>query len=128
MTASSLLFTAGLGGCGGAAVEAWKAPRALAQSLPADQVLRDVRVATYAYFRPSLIFYCRRQISTLGSEQQVLDFLGEPLPSYLIVPADLWAALEPKLRGPHHLIAKRRDLYQNCDVVVVTNEQENPAR
>jgi Dolichyl-phosphate-mannose-protein mannosyltransferase len=121
LTASSLLFTGAAAGWGAAAVEAWKAPRALVQSLPPDQTRRDTRVATYAYFQPSLIFYCRRQVLCLGSEQQVLDFLQEPLPSYLFVRADQWIAIEAKVRGPHRMLGKQRDFYQNCDVVVVTN-------
>ena len=79
-------------------------------------------MATYAYFQPSLIFYCRRQVLCLDSEQQVLDFLQEPLPSYLFVRADQWNTIEAKVRGPHRMLGKRRDFYQNCDVVVVTNE------
>jgi 4-amino-4-deoxy-L-arabinose transferase-like glycosyltransferase len=122
LTTASLLFTAATAGWGAGAVEAWKAPRALVQTLPADQTRRDTRVATYAYFQPSLIFYCKREVFCLSSEQQVLDFLQEPLPSYLFIRADLWNDMEAKVRGPHHLLSKRRDLYQNCDVVVVTNE------
>ena len=53
---ASLLFTAGIGAWGASAVEAWKAPRALVEALPADQTRREVRVAAYAYFQPSLIF------------------------------------------------------------------------
>ena len=84
-------FYGGLGGLGAGAVEAWKAPRALVQTLPSDQTRRESRIAAYAYFQPSLIFYSRREVRCLGSEQQVMDFLKEPLPSYLIVRADLWA-------------------------------------
>ena len=51
-----------------------------------------------------------------------MDFLKEPLPSYLIVRADQWRALEAKVHEPYRLLGKRRDLYQNCDVVVVTNQ------
>ncbi len=122
VTAASLIFTAATAGWGAGAVEAWKAPRALAQTLPSDQTRRDSRVATYAYFQPSLIFYCKREVLCLDSERQVLDYLQAPLPSYLFLRADLWNVIEGKVRGPHRLLGKRRDLYQNCDVVVVTNE------
>jgi 4-amino-4-deoxy-L-arabinose transferase-like glycosyltransferase len=122
VTASSLLFTALVAGWGAGAVEGWKAPQLLVRTLPSDQTRRDSRVATYAYFQPSLIFYCQREVVCLGSEQQVLDFLQGPLPSYLFIPADQWNAIEAKVRGPHRLLGKRRDLYQNRDVVVVTNE------
>jgi 4-amino-4-deoxy-L-arabinose transferase-like glycosyltransferase len=119
---SSLLFTGLVAGWGAGAVEASKAPRALVETLPSDQTRRDSRIATYAYFQPSLIFYCRREVVCLGSEQQVVNFLQGPLPSYLFVPADQWNAIEGKVIGPHRLLGKRRDLYQNRDVVVVTNQ------
>ncbi|HVS37283.1 MAG TPA: glycosyltransferase family 39 protein [Gemmataceae bacterium] len=120
--ASSLAFTAAMAGWGAVCVEAWKAPKALAAALPADQTRRDVRVATFAYYEPSLIFYCRREVPCLNSEQEALDFLEGPLPSYLFLPADQWQVVAAKAPRPYRLLAQRHDLYDNCEVVVVTNE------
>ena len=121
LLAASLLFTAGLAGLGAGAVEAWKAPRALAGALPEDQTRREVRVAAYAYFQPSLIFYCQREVRRLDSEQQALDFLRGPLPSYLFLPVEQWRSLKAKAPEAHELLGPRRDLLDNRDVVVVTN-------
>ena len=120
--AASLLFTASAAALGPAAVEAWKAPRALAAALPADQTRRDVRVAAFGYFHPSLVFYCRREVLFPDSEQGALDFLAGPLPSYLFVPAERWPALQAKAARTYRLLTRRYDLYDDCDVVVVTNE------
>ncbi len=120
--AAALLFTAGVGTWGGSALEAWKAPRALAAALPPDQTRREVRVAAYAYFQPSLIFYCQREVSRLETERQALEFLRGPLPSYLFVPVEKWRDLKAKVPEAHELFGPRRDLFDRCDVVVVTNE------
>ena len=120
--ASALLFTASAAGWGAGALEAWKAPKALAEALPPDQTRRDVRVAAFAYYQPSLIFYCQREVACLDSEQEALDFLRGPLPSYLVLPAAELPALEAKARRRYPPLAERHDLYDDCDVVVVTNE------
>ena len=121
--ASALAFTASVAACAGA-VEAWKAPKALAAALPADQTRRDVRVATFSYYEPSLIFYCRRETPCLNSRQEALDFLRGPLPSYLFLPADELPALEALARRTYTPLTRRHDMYDDRDVVVVTNESE----
>lgn len=112
-----------MAGWGASAVEAWKAPKALAEALPPDQTRRDVRVAAFAYYQPSLIFYCRREVACLNSQQEAVDFLRGPLPSYLFLPAAELPALEAKARRRFRPLTQRHDMYDDCDVVVVTNEE-----
>jgi 4-amino-4-deoxy-L-arabinose transferase-like glycosyltransferase len=119
---SSILFTGALAAWGSAAVDPYKAPRALAALLPADQLERDVRVAAYDYFQPSLVFYCQREVFHFDGEQQALDFLRGPLPAYLVVPAERWEELRPKVGGPLRQLGKQFDLYKGYEVVLVTNE------
>jgi 4-amino-4-deoxy-L-arabinose transferase-like glycosyltransferase len=119
---SAVLFVGSLAAWGGSAVEAYKAPRFLAGALPADQEERDIRVGSYHYFQPSLVFYCRREVSSLLGEPKALEFLRRPLPVYLIVPAVVWQEMEARVQSPHRVLARRRDLYRNYDVVLVTND------
>jgi 4-amino-4-deoxy-L-arabinose transferase-like glycosyltransferase len=123
LAVASVLFTAALIGWGSNAVEGHKAARALVQAMPDDQLSRDVRVAAYEYFQPSMVFYCRREVSCLQSERQALDFLRGPLPSYLFLPARQWEALREKIAGPCRLLGRRYDLYSGNEVVLVTNEE-----
>jgi 4-amino-4-deoxy-L-arabinose transferase-like glycosyltransferase len=115
-------FAGALGAWGAGAVDRYKAPRSLARCLPADQTRREVRVASYVYFQPSLVFYCRREVFRLKNEQEVAEFLQGPLPSYLFVPAGVWGQLRAKLDGPYRVVGSHYDLYDGCEVVVVTNE------
>jgi 4-amino-4-deoxy-L-arabinose transferase-like glycosyltransferase len=123
-TAASVLFLGVLAAWGASALEDCKAPKTLVQDaiqFDDDLSAREVRVASYQYFQPSLVFYCRREVRQLKQEQDTLEFLSNPLPVYLILPAARWQTLEAKAPGPHRVLGRRRDLYQNCDVVVVTN-------
>jgi 4-amino-4-deoxy-L-arabinose transferase-like glycosyltransferase len=121
VTVSAILFIGALG-AGSSAVEPLKAPRSLAQTLPEDQTLQEIRVGSYEYFQPSLVFYCQREVERLNGPREVQDFLRGPLPSYLFVPATVWEdELRPRVRVPCRLLKRRHDLYRNCDVVVVTN-------
>jgi 4-amino-4-deoxy-L-arabinose transferase-like glycosyltransferase len=124
LAASAVVFVGTLAAWGGSTVERYKAPRALVGALPPDQTRRDVRVAAYAYFQPSLVFYCQREVFRLSEEKEALEFLAGPLPSYLFLPARYWEGLRKKVTGPHRVLARRHDLYDGCDVVVVTNEEK----
>jgi 4-amino-4-deoxy-L-arabinose transferase-like glycosyltransferase len=123
VAASAVLFTAPLTAWGVAAVDRYKAPRALAGALPADQQLRDVRVGAFNYFQPSLVFYCRREVVRLQNEMEVYDFLRDPLPSYLFVRAEVWRNFHAHVPLPVREVARHYDLYDHTEVVVVTNEK-----
>jgi 4-amino-4-deoxy-L-arabinose transferase-like glycosyltransferase len=122
VAASVVLFTAPLAAWGVAAVDRHKAPRDLAGALPADQQFRDVRVGAFNYFQPSLVFYCRREVLRLETHEQVYEFLRTPLPSYLFVRADAWAACPARVLLPCREVARHYDLYDGKEVVVISNE------
>jgi 4-amino-4-deoxy-L-arabinose transferase-like glycosyltransferase len=117
----AVLFIGTLAGYGSLALDVHKAPRLLVQMSDAQQTEREVRVACYQYFQPSLVFYCRREVHTLFSEQKALEFLRCPLPVYLFLPAGVWEKLEKQVPGPHRLLARHYDIYRHCEVVVVSN-------
>src|SRR5262249_54982294 len=56
---SAVLLVAAVVCCGAPAFDAFKAPRALVAAAGARQPERDIRVGCYAYFQPSLVFYCQ---------------------------------------------------------------------
>lgn len=116
---ASVAFAAALAAWGPIAVDRHKAPRPLAAALPADQTTREVRVAAFDYFQPSLVFYCQREVSRLATETQVLDFLSGPLPSFLFLPAERWDALRDKAAARE--LARHYDLYDGRDVVLISN-------
>jgi 4-amino-4-deoxy-L-arabinose transferase-like glycosyltransferase len=120
--ATAVLTTAALAMWGPLLADRSKAPRELVALLPAGQTLRDVRVATFDYFQPSLVFYCQREVETFTGEQQVQDFLDGPLPSYLILPVEDWEALRPKLHARCHALGSKYDIYEGREIFVVTNE------
>jgi 4-amino-4-deoxy-L-arabinose transferase-like glycosyltransferase len=117
----AVLFVGTLAACGSLTLDAYKAPRALVQLSNARQTDREVRVGCYQYFQPSLVFYCRREVQRLDSEEKTLEFLRSPLPVYLFLPAMSWKTLQSKVPAPYYLLARHYDLYRHCEVVVVSN-------
>jgi 4-amino-4-deoxy-L-arabinose transferase-like glycosyltransferase len=120
-TVAAVLFVGGLGANGGTPLNAHKSPKPLAQAVANAQTEHEVRVAAFAYFQPSLVFYTQREVERLNTEGEVLEFLRCPLPVYLYVPAAVWDRLAP--RAPPHCrsLGRHRDFYRHCDVVAVTN-------
>ena len=121
VTISAVVFVGALAGWGSTALEGHKAPQALGAVFRAERPNEDVLVAAYEYFQPSLVFYCRRNVVQWAADFQVAQFLNYPVPVYLFLPARTWERLKPQLTAPHRELARQRDLYRNCDVVLVTN-------
>jgi 4-amino-4-deoxy-L-arabinose transferase-like glycosyltransferase len=107
---------------GARVVDTYKAPRELIRALPPDQLEHDVRIAAFDYFQPSLLFYAQREIEQPEKLSSAWLFLGNPLPSYLVIPADTWEPLQLLLPIQFRILARHHDLYTNKDIVVVTNE------
>lgn len=118
---AAFAFVGGLAAFGSVAVDAHKAPRHLSQALPADQLRRESRIGCFDYYQPSLVYYCRREVDRLEDDREALTFLASPLDAYLFVSASAWDRLETQITFPHRTLGRRRDLYRNCEVVLVTN-------
>src|SRR5438552_3929697 len=86
VTAVAAVFIGTLAAFGGVALDQHKAPRLLVRWSGARQTDREVRVACYQYFQPSLVFYCGREVQILPSEREALEFLRCPLPVFLFLP------------------------------------------
>jgi 4-amino-4-deoxy-L-arabinose transferase-like glycosyltransferase len=121
VAAAAVLFAGPLLAWGSITLDGHKAPRSLVRAFQVAQTEPEVRVGCYQYFQPSLVFYCRREVTRMMSEKEALEFLQYPLPVYLFLPASVWHELEGKVRGPHRLLGRHDDLYRGCEVVVVTN-------
>jgi hypothetical protein len=119
---SAVLFAAPLAAWGLPRVEVRKAARPLALALPADQTQREVRVAAYRYFQPSLVFYCQREVQRCDQEWQAVELLAGPLPSFLFVPEGVWAEMAPRFPGGCRVLARHADVYSGRTIVVVRNE------
>jgi 4-amino-4-deoxy-L-arabinose transferase-like glycosyltransferase len=119
---AAVLFTGAVAAWCPEQIDTYKGPRALVEQCGLLQPDREIRVASYQYFQPSLVFYCRREVKRLEKECEALDFLETPLPVYLFVPAPVWEQLQAKVDGPVRVLGVHRDLLRNCDVVVVTNQ------
>jgi len=122
LTAMSVLFVGILAAWGTVRVDAFKAPRSLVEEAGARQTDRDIRIACYRFYQPSLVFYCRREVRVLENEEQVLEFLQTPLPIFLFVSAQEWSSLEARAPGHFRRLASHGDLYKGIEVVVVTNQ------
>jgi 4-amino-4-deoxy-L-arabinose transferase-like glycosyltransferase len=121
----AVAFCAGAAAWGAVVVDQSKAPRALAGALPPDQTRRDLRIATFDYFQPSLVFYCRRRITRLDHTWKLFDFLCSPLPAYAIVPASTWESFRAWSPRTFRVVARHYDLYDGHEVVLVTNENSS---
>lgn len=109
-----------LAGRGTEAMDDYKVPRYAAEEVGLRQTDRDIRIGTIGWFRHSLVFYCRREVTPFYDPAAVEQFLGLPRPSYLLVPEKLWAAAT-NLSQKYPVIGRHYDFYSNQDIVIVAN-------
>lgn len=102
------------------AVDAAKACRPLVAAAGADRPTDEIRIANLGYFQPSLVFYCRREVSEIFSPQEALNLLRGPLPAYVFCPAEIGEQLAKA--GTYRVTGRHRDFYRGIDVVAVTNQ------
>ena len=110
-------------------LERQKAPRELVLASGAGDPTRDLRLAAFEWFRPSVVYYSGREVKSLESPDAVAAFLEIPTPGYVFVPEPVWnKSLKARVRVPHCIVAKRHDFLEKCDILVVTNELRDVAQ
>jgi 4-amino-4-deoxy-L-arabinose transferase-like glycosyltransferase len=123
MAAGSVAFTALLAAFAPLAVDARKAPRELVRASGVDNPDRDLRLARFDWFQPSVVFYARREVVELKAVEQVTAFFLVPTPAYLFVPAPTWDGLvQAKVPVPTRIVARHHDFLRNCEILVVTSD------
>lgn len=118
--AGSVTFVTALAAWGAVLVDRHKAPRMLIATLLEHPAEPEIRVACYQFPRPSVVFYCRREVLQLPSDAEAADFLRYPMASYLLCPQTTWDALRAQVPAARILDA-HWDLYRGAPVVLVTN-------
>jgi 4-amino-4-deoxy-L-arabinose transferase-like glycosyltransferase len=120
---ATILFIAPMAGWATVTLNRHKVPRPLVEAAGALQRDREIRIGCWQLEHlPSLNFYCQRDVIHHQEEGKAIDFLRYPLIQvFLFVPEPLWRNLEPKVHSPHRVAGRHHDMYQGCDVVVVTN-------
>jgi hypothetical protein len=121
LSGTAALFVGALFGWGAPALNPVKAPKELVESSRAREPAKEIRVACYQYFQPSLVFYCGREIARFETEDEAQEFLRSPLEVYLFVPEALWQQLKQKAPKYAHQVAARTDYFRRCDVVVIAS-------
>jgi 4-amino-4-deoxy-L-arabinose transferase-like glycosyltransferase len=125
VAASAVLFVALIAAFSPSVMDRYKAPRELVRDSGVSDTARDLRLATFDWFRPSLVFYAGRGVDQLASPAKAAEFLAVPTPGYLFVAEPIWiAGLEKLVTGPHRIVSSHFDFYSNCNVLVITNEPE----
>jgi 4-amino-4-deoxy-L-arabinose transferase-like glycosyltransferase len=128
MAVGSVAFTALMAAFPPLAVDARKAPKELVRATGVSAPDREVRLAQYHWHQPSLVFYARREVEALKVPADAATFLAVPTPGYLFVPAPQWEKLEPEVRVPTRVAARRYCFLRNCEIVVITNDAPAVAR
>jgi len=105
------------------AVDSQKAPRELVRTSGVSDPSRDLRLAHFDWFQPSVVFYAQREVVEMKSPDMAANFFSVPTPGYLFIPTKTWEQLlEAKVTVPTRIVARHYDFYRNCEILVVTND------
>jgi hypothetical protein len=125
----SVLFVGALVAFPPEVVDRHKAPRELVRVSGADDPARDLRLASFDWFQPSVVYYSGREVKVLESPEAVARFLEVPTAAYLFVPEPVWReSLAARVTVPHRVAARHHDFLEKCEILVITNETRDVAR
>lgn len=100
-----------------------KPQASLAALLPADHEFREVRLGAFCYERPTLVYYCRREVRRLVTDEQAYGFLAEPLPAYMFIEQTRWENLASRMPPGVHVLGSYPDFYLNGrPILVIAND------
>jgi len=120
---ASVTFTVAISAFPAGAMDPYKAPRDLVRDAGLADRNREIRVAAYDWFQPSIVFYSKRHVEKLPSVQKAAEFLAVPTPGYLLVEEETWTLwIEKQVATPHRVVSRRFDFYRNKHVLAITNE------
>jgi 4-amino-4-deoxy-L-arabinose transferase-like glycosyltransferase len=118
----SVLFVGVLVAFPPAVVDRQKAPRELVRASGTADPARDLRLASFEWFQPSVVYYTGREVKVLESPAAVAAFLDVPTPAFLFVPEPVWKqSLAGRVSVPVRVAAKHHDFLEKCNILVVTN-------
>lgn len=102
-------------------VERLKAPRGLASAVQQHSAGRTVRLASVAYFQPSLVYYFGPVLQRLPGPAAARELLEQPAPLCVLLPEQKWQALAPEVKAECRVVGRQYDLYTREEVVAVCN-------
>ncbi|HEX3151722.1 MAG TPA: glycosyltransferase family 39 protein [Gemmataceae bacterium] len=124
----AVAFIAPLAGWGTAAMDDYKAPKYFAEEKGLRQTDKDIRIGACGWFRQSLVFYSRREVTKLLNIESVNQFLAMPRAAYVVMPEEIWQYVSPHLTLPTAVIAEHYDFYERQNVIVVANRYATEPR
>jgi 4-amino-4-deoxy-L-arabinose transferase-like glycosyltransferase len=127
-TVASILFLGLLVAVPPSVVDRQKAPRELVRASGVDNPARDVRLAEFRWYPPSVVYYSGREVSELDTPEKAVEFLEVPTPGYLFVPEPLWRELLASRVKNYRIVARHNDFMEKCNILVITNESADVAR
>lgn len=122
--AASVTFTTLLGAFPSSVMDRYKAPRELVRAGGVADPSRDVRLAAYDWFQPSVVFYSKRHVEKLSSVEKAAEFLAVPTPGYLFVEEETWEKwIVGLVKVPYRRVGEKQfDFFRNRYVLLITNE------
>lgn len=121
LATAAVVALAGLAAWGPEIVARHRAPLPLARAMLEHQMEREVEIACFGYYQPSLVWYTQRQVKRLEKERDAVDHLHSVKQTYLILPRRHWQELASKVSGPAVVVASHWDFMANEEIVLVTN-------
>lgn len=116
-------FTAGMAAFGPPWVESQRAVRTLTSALHRAQTTAEYQLGCHpSFYRASTVYYTRREVQRLWSDQHAIDLLRSPLPAFVLMTEAAWERLSEKLEPRVQVVARAPDITAGRMVVLVGNQ------
>jgi hypothetical protein len=122
VAAAAVVMVAGLASFGPGIADRSRAAKPLVAAMQMQQVEREVQIGCHpSFYRPGVVFYSRREVQRLMTDQQALDLLRSPLQAYLLIAAPDWQRLAPQMDTNYRIVERQRDVTAGKEILLITN-------
>jgi 4-amino-4-deoxy-L-arabinose transferase-like glycosyltransferase len=127
LSLGAICFVGGLAALGPEAVDRSRAAKPLAALMREHQEEPEVQIGCHpSYYRPGVVFYSRREVRRLMSDQQAMDLLRSPLQAYLLIAEQDWGRIAPKMDTDFRIVGRHHDVTAGQEILLVTNRPTTP--
>lgn len=119
----SFVLTASLGAFGPVAADQERANKTLAVMMLDAMGNTDGRIATHPkFYRPSMVFYVKHEIVRCINQEQAMEMLQTPIPTFMLVPVSNWPEMAQQLAGQYTVLGQKHDFTAGQEILLISNQ------
>ncbi|HMO12678.1 MAG TPA: glycosyltransferase family 39 protein [Pirellulaceae bacterium] len=102
-------------------IDQFQGPQVVVERLRTADPTEEMQLATYGFFRPSMVFYNRNVVQRFWEINDVHEYFATNEPKYLIIEARVLPEIEDRIPNQMAVVQRRARFPEKGELVLLTN-------